>query len=55
MGDSLKAEKPSETFKDSEISVAFKMLDSKAPIGGYKEFGDNAPESKWKKAETEEV
>ena len=55
MGDALKAEKPKETFKDSEISVAFKMLNSKAPIEDYKDFGDKAEKSKWKKAESEEV
>jgi len=55
MGDALKAEKPKETFKDGEISVAFKMLNNKAPIDDYKKFGDKQAESKWKKAESEEV
>jgi len=55
MGDSLKAEKPKETFVDSEVAVAFKMLDSKKTVDDYKDFGDKATESKWKQAESEEV
>lgn len=55
MGDALKAEKPSETFEDSEIAVAFKMLNSKAPINDYVEFGDKSAINKWDKAKSEEL
>jgi len=53
MGDALKAEKPTETFKDGEIAVAFKMLENKQPIEDYKEFGDKSAQDKWETAKSE--
>lgn len=55
MRDALKAEKPSETFKDCETPVAFKMLNNKEPIDDYKNFGDKDKKSKWDTAKKEEL
>jgi hypothetical protein len=55
MGDALKAEKPSESFADSEIPVAFKMLTKKEPVTTYEKFADSEKENKWAKAAKEEM
>jgi len=55
MRDVLKAEKPSETFADSDITVAFKMLDKKEDVKDYKDFADSDKESKWTKAAKEQI
>lgn len=55
MKDALKAEKPKETFADSEIPVAFKMLAVKGSTKDYETFADSKKENKWTKAAKEKI
>lgn len=53
MADTLKAEYKDKTFADSEVAVAFKLLDAKAE-DSHKAFGDKKP-NKWDEAKEKEL
>lgn len=55
MKDALKAEKSDVEFKDCEVGVAFKMLQSKEATDEMKNFADNEKETIWSKLEKEEM